>query len=112
MIPVTEELHEALGGEGERDSFYRFSSELETWMQRVSLDSPVAYAEAEYFGGVGCQNAVAWSNGERVLEPVHADNAINQVLKLLGVSASGIAGDEFEALGLSKHRATESWLPV
>lgn len=112
MIPVTEEFHEMLGDEGERDSFYRFSRELELWMQRISLDTPVTYVEAEYFGGVGCQNAIAWSKGKRVLGPLHANNAIDQALKVLGVSATDTAGDEFEALGLGKHRATESWLRV
>ena len=83
MIPLTDDLHEELGGNGERDHFYRFSPELERWMEHVSLDSPVAYVEAEYFGGVGCQNAVAWSKGSRVLGPLHVGSAINETLRFL-----------------------------
>lgn len=109
MIPFTDDLFEEVGGDGERDHFYKYSPELELWMQRVSLESPIAYVEAEYFGGVGCQNSVVWVNGALALGPVHAENAINQALKILGVRSID-EHDEFDALGLGKHRGTESWL--
>jgi len=110
MIPMTNELFEEIGGDGVVDKFYKFSTAVEDWARRISEDSPIAYVEAEYFGGVGGQNSVAWVRGLRVLEPVHAADAINQALKILGVSAAGFAGDEFDAVGLGKYRETESWL--
>jgi hypothetical protein len=110
IIPLTDELYEEIGGEGELDTFYKFSPQLEEWARLLSQHAPVAYVEAEYFGGVGGQNAIAWSKGGRILGPLHAENAINQALKLLGVSSADIAGDEFDAVGLGKHRDTASWL--
>ncbi len=109
MIPMTNELFEEIGGDGEVDTFYKFSPAVEDWAKRLSQDSPIAYVEAEYFGGVGGQSSVAWARGLRVLEPIHAADAINQALKILGVSVAGFAGDEFDAVGLGKHRETESW---
>lgn len=110
MIPLTDELYEEIGGDGEPDTFYKFSPQLEEWASLMSQHAPVAYVEAEYFGGVGGQNAIAWSKGGRILGPLHDENAINQALKILGVSSAGIAGDEFDAVGLGKHRDTASWL--
>lgn len=110
MIPITDALYEELGGDGEVDTFYRLAPGVEEWAQRISQHSIVAYIEAEYFGGVGGQSTVAWSNGSRVLGPIQAQDAINQSLRLLGVSAADIAGDEFDAVGLGAYRSTDDWI--
>ena len=80
---------------------------------------PVAYVEADYFGGVGRQRAGLWHNGALAFGPVCVDEGqpvpaeggpIPRVLARLGVSGEGYA-DEFEAVGLQRHRHTEDWLP-
>ena len=91
-----------------------FDRVLATW----SVRGPVAYVEADYFGGVGSQVAAVWDAGQLVLgptaEPEHSftpehPSPISQALQRLGVSARGHF-DEFEAVGLDRHRNMEDWL--
>jgi hypothetical protein len=76
---------------------------------KLSTAGRVVYVEAEFFGGVGEQASAGWENGEMVFGPVTASDAINQALRWLGVSAAP-PDDEFDALGLGRHRFTERWL--
>lgn len=78
----------------------------------------VAYVEAEYFGGAGTQSAQVWEGGETVLGPLHVDedepvpadgSPISQALRRLGV-LKGDHFDEFDAVGLGRHRYTDGWL--
>ena len=110
MIPLTDELYEEIGSEGGVEPFYKFSQQLEDWAKRISQHTPVAYIEAEYFGGTGEQNAIVWLAGVRILGPTQSESVINEALKLLNVSAADIAGDELDAVGLGNHRDTESWV--
>jgi hypothetical protein len=87
-----------------------------------SQQQPITYVEADYFGGVGTQYSVLWQNGAVVaqyksnnLRMEHADplvtvcdKPINEVLKRIGVQKLHYY-DEFEAVGLPKHRHPESW---
>ena len=77
MIPVTDALHAEIGAGDELPGFERLSRQIEEWARRPSPD-PVAYVEAEFFGGLGEQSAVVWQGGERVFGPLHAADAINQ----------------------------------
>lgn len=79
---------------------------------------PVAYVEAEYFGGMGEQRAVVWHRGEVVLGPLingedeafPADGSpISQALRRLGAER-GSAFDEFDAVGMMRHSSTSAWL--
>lgn len=114
MIPLTDALHEALRRARETAPAEPASSglepALEAWAQGISQDSAVAYVEAGYAGGIGGQKAVVWTDGQRVLGPLDASDAINQSLRLLGVSAEGTESDEFDAIGLGAHRHTEKWI--
>ncbi|MFJ3302879.1 hypothetical protein ACIPSA_07140 [Streptomyces sp. NPDC086549] len=83
-----------------------------------SARGPVALVEAEYFGGVGEQQAAVWDGGALALgplrveegEPFPADGSpISQALRRLGVQA-GDGQDEFAAVGLGRHRSTGRWL--
>ena len=51
MIPLTDDLHKEIGGED--IGFSKLSSAAAHWAQKISLDSPVAYVAAEFFGGIG-----------------------------------------------------------
>ena len=68
----------------------------------------VIYVEAEFFGGVGGQAMIAWKDGSRTHGPLCDPTAINEALKLLGVS-KGSAVDEFAAVELNRYRDTEKW---
>jgi hypothetical protein len=87
-------------------------------MATCSANGPVAYVEAEYFDGTGEQSAVLWDTGQVVLGRLHlAERAsipavgtpISQALRRLGVT-KGDHQDEFDAVGLGRHRNTEDWL--
>lgn len=110
LVPLTDALFDEIGVESgtATPGFSRLSPALEHWARGLSRNSVVAYVEADYFGGAGAQSAVAWADGALVLGPLHAQGAINQVLRLLAVK-SDLAGDEFDAVGLGLHRRTERW---
>ncbi len=107
MIPLTDDLHDEIGGDDL--GFVKLTSAGEQWAQRISSLTPVAYVEAEFFGGDGGQSAVVWFNASRVLGPIDSQHAINQALRFLGVQI-GNAHDEFDAVGLGKHRDTRDWI--
>ncbi|MEU9630806.1 hypothetical protein AB0D89_28935 [Streptomyces luteogriseus] len=120
LLPVTDALIEAVAdGSGDGAPEFQgfpggFGKALADW----SADGPVAYVEAEYFGGVGEQWAAVWDAGTLVLAPLHVDEGepfppagspISQALRRLGV-ASRAGEDEFSAVGLDRHRHSEAWI--
>ncbi|MGK4597926.1 MULTISPECIES: hypothetical protein [Amycolatopsis] len=87
-------------------------------LAECSEHGAVAYVEAEYFGGAGTQFAQVWEGGETVLGPLQVDedepdpadgSPISQALRRLGV-LKGDHFDEFDAVGLGRHRDTDDWL--
>ncbi len=82
-----------------------------------SLSGPVALVEAEFFGGCGTQRAQVWEHGRSVLgplvleedDPVPAVTPISLALRRLGVE-KGSHYDEFDAVGLGRHRSTARWV--
>jgi hypothetical protein len=101
--------------------FRYLSSELEALGRYLSNYTPVAYVEAEYFGGTGDQRALVWERGLVIFGPLVDDDddertvksprdrwPINQALRILGVQV-GDALDEFDAVGLGRHRHPQEW---
>ncbi|MFD5628872.1 hypothetical protein [Streptomyces sp. NPDC127072] len=134
LMPMTDRLFDAVtdggdGGDGGRDGhsgaegslgFWRLPKGFDGRLAQWSAVGPVAYVEAEYFGGVGEQRAVVWADGAVVLGPLHkpedrpwssAGSPLSQALRRLGAVA-GATGDEFQAVGLDRHRDTGGWLQV
>lgn len=109
MIPVTDLLYDEIGDGGALGYFAKLSPGIEQWALSLSARGLISYVEAEFFGGVGRQSALVWRDGKRMLGPLHATDAIDQALRLLGVSATADS-DEFDALGLGAHRETDEWL--
>ena len=109
LIPLTDDLHDEIGSGDEVERFEKLSPAVEQWAQRISSAAPIAYIEAEFFGGDGGQSAVVWSGGSRVIQPIHSQDAINQALRFLGVRIDN-AHDEFDAVGLGQHRDTDDWI--
>ncbi|MGW8327449.1 hypothetical protein ACWGLE_06030 [Streptomyces sp. NPDC055897] len=98
--------------------FWRLPGGFEKALAAWSAGGPVAYVEAEYFGGVGEQRAAVWDGGTIVLGPLHveegqpfppAGSPISQALRRLGVVASA-GEDEFSAVALDRHRHGEAWI--
>ena len=125
LVPVTDQFFDEVSlDDPERtdDTYPQFtylSSNLEKLALRISVLSPVAYVEADYFGGVGGQLSIVWQDSKVVLKPVEERNidrvlisqgAINAALRILGVE-HGSYHDEFDALRLGRHRDTDDWNP-
>lgn len=92
------------------EGFTESPTGIEQLGKMLSLEGcDVIYVEAELFGGNGMQAAIVWKGGIRTHGPVCGSSAINDALKLLGVS-KGADIDEFEALELGRHRDTEEWI--
>ncbi|MEV5989579.1 hypothetical protein AB0L85_32315 [Streptomyces sp. NPDC052051] len=120
LMPMTDEVFDAVTDSGSANAlgFWRLSGELERLLAQWSAAGPVAYVEAEYFGGVGEQRAVVWADGALVLGPLDAPtmkrfsravSPISQALRRLGARRS-LGEDEFEAVGLDRHRSNDDWI--
>ncbi|MGW4948193.1 hypothetical protein ACWEOZ_42135 [Actinoplanes sp. NPDC004185] len=120
LIPMTDDLFDAAGGgpPSETLGFWKLPAGFEHGLAARSAAGPVAYVEAEFFGGVGTQRAALWRGGRLALGPLSvgedehfapAGSPISQVLARLGVSP-GEHHDEFDAAGLGRHRDTGDWI--
>ena len=116
MVPLSEplvsEIDEASGGSGGGngvEAFEFLSPGVEAWARALSIDTAIAYVETEYFAGEGFERAGVWSHGKLTLGPLEGAGSINTVLRALGVQPPpGI--EEFELVGLGRHRSLEEWL--
>jgi hypothetical protein len=87
------------------------SEELSNELRAVSRGGTLMYFQTDYFGGVGTQAAVVFRDGALVFGPASAERGpINAALRLLGVRVTPPAVDEFDTVGLGRHRDTEDWL--
>ena len=118
MILMTEELCEEIAdkfpseSEAPWDGFMMLTDCVAELAKYISRLTPVAYVEAEYFGGTGGQSAIVWDKAEIKLGPVSAEiGPINQALKFLGATVQS-AHDEFEAVGLNRKRHMEDWIEI
>lgn len=109
IIPLTDDLYGEIGVGGEVDFFFKLSTQVEEWGERISESAAVGYIEAEFFGGIGDQSSVVWRDGSRWQGPLHTGNAINEALRLLGARRNSPL-DEFDSVGLGRHRDTAAWL--
>ena len=118
MLLVTEELCEEIADKFPSDNespskgFSMLTKSLIERAKHISRLTPIAYIEAEYFGGAGGQSAIAWDKAETKFGPVSAEiGPINQALRFLGAEALS-AHDEFEAVGLNRGRDSEDWIEI
>ncbi len=119
LMPMTDALFDLVadGGDGGTWGFWRLPGGFEKALASWSAGGPVAYVEAEYFGGVGEQRAAVWEGGTIALGPLHVEgegfgpsgSPISQALRRLGVVASA-GEDEFSCVGLGRHRHGEAWI--
>ncbi|MEV7551527.1 hypothetical protein AB0N89_18040 [Amycolatopsis sp. NPDC089917] len=122
LLPMTDELFDAVteADAPRLSGFWKMPGGFDRRLADCSTSGPVAYLEAEYFGGVGMQNAQVWDGGQVVLGPLHLEenqptppggSPISQALRFLGVD-KGDHHDEFDAIGLGRHRDTGDWLDL
>ena len=115
MIPISEELLNAIE-QGEMslgatvEPGFEFVSEVVlAWARTLSQGTTLAYLEAEFISGEGTERAIVWRDGVMVLGPLQGTGAVNRALRTLGVSVPS-RREEFEAVGLGRHRSPEEWL--
>jgi hypothetical protein len=122
LMPMTDQLFDAVtnGGRPEFPEFWKLPGGFGAVLAAWSGQGPVAYVEAEYFGGTGQQTAAVWAGGSVAFGPLTwaegqpcppTGSPISQALRLLGVVASP-DGDEFAAAGLHRRRHSEDWTSV
>ncbi|MEV3857884.1 hypothetical protein AB0J38_26595 [Streptomyces sp. NPDC050095] len=120
LMPMTDEVFDAVTDGSDRGDlgFWKLPGGFELLLAQWSSAGPVAYVEAEYFGGVGEQRAAVWAEGSLALGPLdepekrwfsRAVSPISQALRRLGARKS-LGEDEFGAVGLDRHRNNEDWI--
>jgi hypothetical protein len=121
LVPMTDALSDAItvAGAPELEGFWKAPLGLGDMLAACSVTGPVAYVEADYFGGTGTQAAQVWDAGKAILGPLRQSEGdprpatgspISQALRRLGATR-GDCFDEFDAVGLGRHRDTDDWLP-
>src|SRR6476469_8477163 len=119
LVEVTERFGNAR--QGAHPEFRALTPALSLLGNELSLLTPTAYIETEYFAGHGSQGSIVWDLGRIVLGPFRTgelrdwefsplldvplhEGAINQALRYLGVIRAH-ARDEFSALELDSRRS-------
>jgi hypothetical protein len=98
---------------GGSEGFRYLSDQLMAELANAFRSGKVVYFETDYAGSAGMQGAVALENGKVIYGPrVARIGPVNRALSLLGVRVTGPARDEFETVGLHRHRSTADWLGV
>ncbi|WP_290051899.1 hypothetical protein [Amycolatopsis solani] len=121
LLPITDALFDAVtvAGAAKLDVFWKAPAGFGRALAACSTGGPVTYVEADYFGGSGTQSAQVWDGGQVVLGPLHLatgkpipaeGSPISRALRWHGV-VKGEHFDEFDAVGLGRHRETGDWLP-
>jgi hypothetical protein len=86
------------------------SDEFIDALHTASRGGALMYFETDYFGGQGIQTAAVFQDGALVFGPESAElGPINAALQLLGIRVKPPAVDEFDTVGLGRHRHTEDW---
>jgi hypothetical protein len=114
MIPMVEILRNAIQRQNhdpEREPnwpFWHLSPEGAMTVAETCERGALVYVEARFYAGVGVQASVGWRDGALRHGPLSAKDAINQALRFLGV-VSAEDKDEFDTVGLGRHRLTDMW---
>lgn len=112
LIPMTEKLFNEMNQDSKNNNIgkYEFlTTTIEQTILEIVKDCMVAYIEADYFGGQGVQSGIVWKAGKRIFEQELGVDTINQILKLYGIVKLDPL-DEFDTIGLGRHRNTEKWI--
>jgi hypothetical protein len=121
LLPVTEDFATELSVHAVQTKaplskpIEELSDGLHALAIEISHDCPVAFVSTCYFGGQGSQNALVWDSGSLRFSPTTPrydqgwpNSPISQALRAIGVVAEE-GMDEFDTVGLGKHRHTHRW---
>lgn len=115
LIPITEDLFEALHSEVEVNLVNDFEF-LSEYIERVLIDisqyGGIAYVESDMFGSDGGHCGIVWDKGKRIYEGNFHIQTMNVMLRLLRVHRERPDLDEFVSIGLDLCQSTEHWLSV
>jgi len=130
MLPLTHEALEQLDAEDPNEDRiqpdWTLRRAVATLAVRISADRQVLYVFGETWAGPGIQEAAGWRDGRLVYGPTgtcdleadrepgyrvvpREDGAINRGLRAIGVQAA-LGVDEYETIGLTRHRMTDDWI--
>ena len=129
MLPVTSDLlarvDPAAVGDERIPSGWMLRQPVAALARALSADRQVLYIVSETAGGPGTKEAIAWCRGRLIYGPSGTcdieedfepgyhlapyDNAVNAGLRAMGVRAA-VGTDEYETVGLTRHRMAEDWL--
>lgn len=111
LIPLPDELMDAAGWPVSSDLTPEenplIRPQVEAFLVQASQEGLIGYVQAEYWGGAGEQFAFGWQGGVLVY-PSSDQQDVNGLLKVLGVRRG--TNDEWDTIGLGRHRHTEDWL--
>ncbi|MEV0245939.1 hypothetical protein AB0H76_05035 [Nocardia sp. NPDC050712] len=104
LIPLTDEVASVLF-----EPNLRFEEVLRSWSAR----GPVLYAWSEMHAGLGVQSATIWDAGVLTYHETGypGRGPISVALQRLGVAGGSDRRDEFDVVGLGRHRRTSAWIP-
>lgn len=122
LIPMTDLLFDTVTEHGGslQPGFASFPGGFGRRLAAWSKAGPIGYVEADFDGGDGTQHAAVWFDGRLVLgpltsittvtgEPFPAEGSpISQALRCVGAQRTD-GRDEFEAVGLGRHRRLVDW---
>jgi len=100
FLPLGSELY---------DEVYKYNPQPMKWLAKKLGKDSIAWIETDYFGGAGEQSAITWIKGNKHRYRERYGGNIDNAMKALGVVCEGDK-DEFDTLGLGKHRTNDSWL--
>ncbi|GAB3878027.1 hypothetical protein GCM10029964_028070 [Kibdelosporangium lantanae] len=100
LIPLTKAVLAELG-------------DLDPVLERWSTRGPVAHVTGETHAGYGSQTARLFDNGRIrfAQEGLAYSGPISMLLHRMGVTGGKLGWDEFDIVGLGRHRRTERWVP-
>lgn len=114
LIPLTKDVIKSLAGEltSADSGDVRRGRDLYALFQRWSIEGPIVYVANEIHAGVGPQTALIWEDGRLAFsqEGQPGSGPISMALLRLGASGGRLGYDEFDVVGLGRHRSTDGWL--
>lgn len=112
LIPLTTELFDEMNKQATSaliGQFNYLTENIEIELLQSCENTQMIYIEADYWGGKGTQIVIIWENKQRRYLSHFTDREINKALKALNIVAAQ-GKDEFDTVGLGRHRTTEDWL--
>jgi hypothetical protein len=113
LIPMTEDLFNEMNNSRTENGIGKWeflTTDVENAILTLIGNEKLSYVEVEYFGGEGGQSGIIWKDRKRIFEAEFQQETVNEILRQLGVVKDKKMSDEFDTVGLGRHRNTVDWL--